>query len=149
MNIRGIAILEFGVEKDKGLFQIPFLVTGDDLTNTIIGYNTIEYLATNFEEQINLPASLPKVIDRVTVDNVDAMVDLLQEGGKIKQLATEARMEKTTVVYPGCVEKVKCKVKDLDVSTVHNKVLLFHYIQYPWLREYMVDNLNQMTAIGF
>ena len=65
-------------------------MTGDTLTNTIIGYNTIEYLATNFEEEINLPVCLPRVIDKLSVDNVDAMVNLLQEGEKIKQLAKEA-----------------------------------------------------------
>ena len=85
LSIKGVAIMEFGVEEGQGLFKIPFLITGDTLTNTIIGYNTIEHLATNFGEKINLPASLTKVIDRVSVDNVEAMVDLLQEGGKIEQ----------------------------------------------------------------
>ena len=54
LNIKGIAILKFGVSEDEELFEIPFLVTGDRLANTIIGYNTIEYLATNFREQLDL-----------------------------------------------------------------------------------------------
>ena len=37
----------------------------------------------------------------------------------------EEKLEKTLTIFPGCVEKVKCKVKDLQVNNIHNKFVLF------------------------
>ena len=48
LDVKGIAILNFGVEKEQNLFHIPFLVTSEKISNIIIGYNTVEHLVTNF-----------------------------------------------------------------------------------------------------
>ena len=65
LNVKGIAVLDFGIEKGQRLFQIPFLVTSDTIANTIIGYNTIEHLVTNFKDELNLSLSLTKIIGRL------------------------------------------------------------------------------------
>ena len=125
LSVKGIAVLNFGVEKGQRLFQIPFLITSDNLVNTIIGYNTIEHLVTNFKEKIDLPSSLTKVIGSLSEKNAESMVNLVQLGGEIDQLAKEAKLDKTAVIFPGCIEKVRCKVKDLQVNNAFNKVILF------------------------
>ena len=129
LNIKGIAILKFGVSEDGELFEIPFLVTGDRLANTIIGYNTIEYLATNFRDQLDLLKELPKVIDSLSDENAENIVNLLQKGSEIRELNKEAKLAKTAVIYPGCVDKVRCKVKDLELNSIHNKVILFQSLE--------------------
>ena len=129
LNIKGIAVLKFGVSEEQVLFEVPFLVTGDQLANTIIGYNTIEYLASNFQDQLNLMDALPKVIESLSQENVESMVNLLQKSSEIREISREAKLSKSTVVYPGSVEKVRCKIKDLEVNNIHNKVILFEALE--------------------
>ena len=129
LNIRGVAILQFGVAEDEVLFEIPFLVTGDRLANTIIGYNTIEHLATNFREQLDMSKTLPQVIVPLSDENGESMVNLLQAGSEIKELSKEAKLAKPSVVYPGCVESLRCKIQGLDISSVHDKIILFQSLE--------------------
>ena len=44
LNVKGVAVLNFGTEQNHDLFQIPFLITDDEISRPILGYNTIEYL---------------------------------------------------------------------------------------------------------
>ena len=99
LNVKGIAILNFGVEEKQPLFQIPFLVTPDTTTNAIIGYNTIEHLVTNFEGKSDMPTLLTKVIASLSMQNADSMVNLIQRGGEIGQLSAETKLEKTKCVW--------------------------------------------------
>ena len=46
MNVTGVVVLEFGVEGTPDMFEIPFLVTNEPLSQPILGYNTIEYLVS-------------------------------------------------------------------------------------------------------
>ena len=129
LNIQGIAILRFGVAEDDVLFEIPFLVTADQLSNTIIGYNTIEHLATNFREQLDMSKTLSRVIVPLSEENGESMVNLLQAGSEVKELSQEAKLVKTAVIYPGCVDKVRCKIQGLDINSVHDKVVLFQSLE--------------------
>ena len=125
VDIKGVAVLDFGVESGKILFQIPFLVTSEKISNPIIGYNTIEHLVKHFKDKMDLSSSLVKVIGNLSSEKVATMVNLVETGGRICELSKEAKLEKTQIIYPGCVEKVKCKIKDLEVNNVHNKLILF------------------------
>ena len=88
------------------MFEIPFLVTGDKLANTIIGYNTIEYLATNFREHLDLIKTLPNVIVPLSEANAECMVSLLQQGSEIREINAEVKLVKNAVVHPGCAETI-------------------------------------------
>ena len=125
LNVKGIAILDFGVDKEQRLFQIPFLVTSDEIANTIIGYNTIEHLVVNFGDKIDLSASLMKVIRSLSISNAENMVNLVQMGGKINQLSGEVNLNTTVNINPGCIERVRCRINNLDVNNIFNKVILF------------------------
>ena len=125
LGVKGVVILNFGVEKGQKLFQIPFLVTSAKISNPIIGYNTIEHLVTHFKEKIDLSSSLMKVIGNFSNEKVENMVHLLEMGAEICELSTEATLENTKIIFPGCIEKVKCKIKDLQANNYHNKLLLF------------------------
>ena len=125
LNVKGIAILDFGVKKEQRLFQIPFLVTSDEIANTIIGYNIIEHLVVNFGDKIDLSASLTKVIRSLSISNAENMVNLVQMGGKITQLSGEVNLNTTVNINPGCIERLRCKINNFEVNNIFNKVILF------------------------
>ena len=87
-------MLEFGIENDNGLFEVPFLVTSQEISSPIIGYNTIEHLVKNFRDKMNLSESLCSLVDCLSSDKADAMVNLIEKGAEIKELNSEARLEK-------------------------------------------------------
>ena len=80
LNIVGIAILKFAVAEGQPLFEVPFLVTGDKLANTIIGYNTIEYLATNFREQLDIDSR--EIQNSGSFDESTTSNDIIRQGAR-------------------------------------------------------------------
>ena len=58
VRIEGVVVLEFGVGESGDLFRVPFLVTEDEISAPIIGYNIIEHLVSNYSDQMDLPKSL-------------------------------------------------------------------------------------------
>ena len=82
-------------------------------------------MVTNFKEVVDLSSSLVDVIGGLSVENAQSMVNLVETGGKLSELSQEARVGKRQVIYPGCVQKVRCKVKDMNFSNPFNKIVLF------------------------
>ena len=111
LSVQGVVILEFGVSKGKNLFQVPFLVTKDKISNPIIGYNTIEHLVTNYKNQINLPESLKNMIEDLSAEAVVNVIELIEEGDAVSELSIEAKLGKQQTIHPGWVQKVRCKMK--------------------------------------
>ena len=66
IDVEGVAVLDFGVNSEDGLFRVPFLVTPQEISSPIIGYNTIEHLVKNFRNKVNLSQSLCDLVDRQT-----------------------------------------------------------------------------------
>ena len=121
--VQGVAILEFGVSKFHTLFQVPFLVTSDEISCPVIGYNIIEHLVTNFKDKLKLTESLVNIIGSLLPEKADGMVNLIQKGGELTELASEAKLEKALVIFPRCCEKIRYKVKDLQLN--NNKLIVF------------------------
>ena len=122
MSVKGVAVLDFGVDGSEDLFQVPFLVTSQEMSCPIIGYNTIEHLVTNFKDKINLSESLVQVYE-MSSEKVGSMVNLIEKGGEVSELTSEAKLERNQVVYPGCCEKVRCKINTSQFSA--NKLVVF------------------------
>ena len=77
IDIEGVVILDFGVDAEV-LFQIPFLVTSQEMSSPIIGYNTIEHLVKNFREKMDLSESLCGLVDCLSsIEKAEAMVNLI------------------------------------------------------------------------
>ena len=53
------------------------------------------------------------------------MVNLVESGEKCSELAQDAKLIKKQIIYPGCVQKVQCKLKDLNFSNSFEKIVLF------------------------
>ena len=83
----GVVVLDFAVEKGHELFQIPFLVTSEKISNPIIGYNTIENLVNNFKDKADLSSSLVKIIGNLSREKAESMVNLADRGGEVIELS--------------------------------------------------------------
>ena len=124
IDVDGVVILEFGVS-EEGLFQVPFLISSQEISSPIIGYNTIEHLVRNFRNKINVSESLCELVECLaSSEKADAMVQLIEEGTEIQELNSEVRLGKSQVVEPGCCLKVKCRFNDLKICG-ENKLLVF------------------------
>lgn len=105
---------------------MPFLVTSQEIENPIIGYNTIEHLVKNFRTQMDMPESMCDLVDcLVSTEKAEAMVNLIETGAEIQDLNSEAKLEKNQIVHPGCCEKVRCRIKDLDFCNGGDKLVVF------------------------
>ena len=125
IDVDGVAILNFGVA-EEGLFQVPFLVTSQEIDNPIIGYNTIEHLVKNFRGQMNMPESLCDLVECLaSTEKAETMVNIIETGAEIQELNSEARLDRNMVVHPGCCEKVRCRIKDLQFSQGGDKLVVF------------------------
>ena len=125
IGVDGVAVLEFGIDDGCGLFEVPFLVTSQELSSPIIGYNTIEHLVKNFRDKMDLPKSLCTLVDCLSTEKADAMVNIIEEGAEIVELNSEAKLEKDQVIHPGCCEKVRCRIKDLKFCSGGEKLVMF------------------------
>ena len=77
IDVEGVVVLNFGVKDGEGLFKIPFLVTSQEISSPIIGYNTIEHLVKNFRGKMNLSESLCDLVDTLSSPKkADAVVNL-------------------------------------------------------------------------
>ena len=125
IDTEGVVVLDFGVAED-GLFQVPFLVTSQEISSPIIGYNTIEHLVKNYRKEMNMSESLCNLVDALSsTENADAVVNLIEQGSSIKELNSEAKLERNVVVNPGCCEKVRCRIRDLKFSHNGDKLVVF------------------------
>ena len=125
MNVAGIAILNFGVEKYQNLFQIPFLVTSDSITDTILGYNAIEHFIVHCKNDLNVPGSLPQMIKSLTKESADKIISLVEIGERVEPRSVDVIVEKDKVVSRGSMSKIRCKIKDLGYANVSNKSIIF------------------------
>ena len=106
-----MVVLDFGVEKGKPLFQVPFLVAADTLSRPIIGYNTIEYFVMNFGQNLDIPESLSKVLNNLPRSSAGDVVNVITARGKLTEISREAIPTKTS-------QKVRVKIKVFILCTV-------------------------------
>ena len=126
IDVEGVAVLDFGVNDEEGLFRVPFLVTPQEISSPIIGYNTIEHLVKNFRNKVNLSESLCNLVDSLSSsENADAVVNLIEKGSEVKELTSEAKVEKNHVLQAGRCEKVRCRIKDLKFNHAGDKLVMF------------------------
>ena len=125
VKVDGVAIINFGVKENFDLFQIPFLVTSENISRTILGYNVIEYFVTNFKDIVDIPSSLVDMLSNLTLRKAEKVVNLIEAGEKITEIASEATLQKTEKIYPGCVQKVRVKLGNLNFNNCTDKAILF------------------------
>ena len=125
VSVDGVVIFDFGIEEGQELFKVPFLVTSENISRPIIGYNIIEYLVNDCKDQVDLSSSLVRVVRSLTDENVESMFNIINGGGQITEISREARVDKMHRVQPGTIAKIRCKVKDFNFSNNFEKHVMF------------------------
>ena len=130
VKVDGVVVLTFGVEESSepssaSLFQVPFLVTSENVSKPIIGYNIIEHFVTRCKSDFDVPNSLVKIIKNLTLEKAESMVNVIESGEEISEISSEVILQKTEKVEPGCMRKLRCKVKKPKYSSCANKLILF------------------------
>ena len=139
MSVVGVAVLQFGVEGMPDMFDIPFLVTDEEMSQPILGYNTIEHIVSNFGNVLNLPASMVSLFGSQLTDRPEVLVNVVEAGSKITELSQEARVQRREVLKPGTFRKVRCKFNDLQLSSTSGKIIMFSPFE-----EFCVENQVSM-----
>ena len=123
--IEGVVLLDFAVENST-LFQIPFLVTKENLSNPIIGYNTIEYLVLNFK---NVLPSLMSILPTLSVDNAKLMVSTIEKAAEHSDILGNVKIANPLVIPGNCLMTTKCKTR-VELGTEEKDVLFSPLAEY-------------------
>ena len=111
IGIEGVAVLGFGIGDNDDLFEVPFLITEDDITT--------------LRSELDLPASLCLLVETLSSEKAEAVVNLVEQGAEIEELRSPAKLERDCTVFPGQYEKVRCRIRDLKMATSGDKLVMF------------------------
>ena len=97
LKISGVVVLDFGIEKSDVLFQVPFILTDDDVKEIIIGYNVIEYVVANCAEVVDPHEFLTKISD-VASGKIEGVVNNLCARFNRPEVLGEVKVLKDQVI---------------------------------------------------
>ena len=121
LQIGGIVLMDFGVEKSDILFQIPFIVTEEDVKEIIIGYNVIENLVVNCEK-VNVYESISK-LSNMPENKIGGIVNQIRARFSCLEIMGDVKIGCDQIVPANCVRRIKCKT-EIKVEGP-NKLVLF------------------------
>ena len=119
--VEGVVLLDFHAGDDN--FQIPFLVTKTQLSNPIIGFNTIAHLILNVD--CNKVPAVMKLLPQLSTENkAQVFVNTIVEAtGKSEVLGITKST--SAIRVPGkCLVRVKAKTR-VSLDGDENKEFLF------------------------
>ena len=95
-----------GKGEDKCHLNVPFLITIDQISNPILGFNGIKHIAQTTDDKLLLKL-FQTSFDKTDVNRILAFVNLLQTSDSVR--ATVKVKLKNTVDPAGCIVDVPCK----------------------------------------
>ena len=110
LQIDGIVLVDFGIKQSEVLFQIPFIVTEEDVKDIIIGYNVIENLIVNCNEQRNAYGFLSEMTNTPGI-GIEGIVNQIRAKLESPEIRGEVKVSKNQAIPANCVHRVKCKTK--------------------------------------
>ena len=120
LQIEGIVLMDFGVEKSDILFQIPFIVTEEDVKEIIIGYNVIENLVVNCEK-VNVYDSISK-LSNMPENKIGGIVNQIRARFSCPEIMGDVKIGCDQIVPANRVHRVKCKT-EIKVEGPNKSVL--------------------------
>ena len=122
LPIEGVVLLDFGVD-DEVLFQVPFLICRDDLTHTIIGYNTIKHLVKNYPHK-QIAAVVKKMLPNLSEGDAESFVNIIEESSNQSDVLGDVKTCETVRIPGNCMVKVKGRTR-VNIDTGGEKETLF------------------------
>ena len=102
-----------GEGEDKYHLDVPFLITADQISNPILGFNTIKHIAQTTDDKLLIKLCQTS-FDQTDVNRIQAFVNLLQTPDSVE--ATVKVKGKNTVVPAGCIVEIPCKANIGNLS---------------------------------
>ena len=128
ISFEGVMLFDFCLQNDSKTVPVPFLVTSQEITERILGYNVIEYLVLQSngknEKLLNSCFSMD-----ICVNKIEQVMEIIEEKAKTSDVLSEVKVSTNKVIYAGSSSYIKCKVKvamDKNIQTV----LFKHVMQY-------------------
>ena len=126
--IEGVVLLDFSVDTSI-LFQIPFLITKEKISDPIIGYNTIEHFILNYNDKLEIPPSLMKILPGLSVENARSMVNTIEKASEVSEVLGEAKTVKPMLIPANCMVRVKCKTR-VSFDMAEKEVLFSPFVEF-------------------
>ena len=101
-----MVILCISEREDKCHLDVPVLITTDQISNPILGFNAIKYIGQTTDDKL-LIKLFQTSFDQTDVNRIQAFVNLLQKPDSIE--ATVKVKGQNTVVPAGCIVEVPSK----------------------------------------
>ena len=118
ISLDGIVLIDVRLNKNSEPVKVPFIVTNEQLSHPILGYNLIEHIIiTNNESSVEFIPNLPS-------KSVQAVVTLIQERARAPDMLGEAKVYKNTVIPANSRINVKCKASKITGVTSKDKSVL-------------------------
>ena len=114
IQLEGVAVIDFSLGENDDHFLVPLIVTKDDMSEPILGYNVIAHLLTDgSREERETRRKLWEVALQCEkeVVSVDALAAVIEQRNENPDFLTEIVSSKSVKVPAGHRVKMKCKVK--------------------------------------
>ena len=112
--VTGCAVLNFSIGEES--FQVPFLITENELSEPIVGYNVIEHFIKKGNSE-NVASLLAEAIRGGDVGKVEVMVNMISNVDDDDDFLGDLKAVKPCVIPPKSSVRVRCRVKG-DVKGV-------------------------------
>ncbi len=120
ISLEGVILLQFSLRRDSPGFTIPFLVTDQKISEPIVGYNVIEHLVINGEE--NEICELKSALIDICPKTIEPIIALIHQKAKEPDLLLTVKTQSSLNIPAGSCAQIKCRIKlciDSDKKTIH------------------------------
>ena len=110
IKLDGVVVVQFGISEGEEEVSVPMLVTSDEITQPILGYNVIEDWILNGSANQRTALKMALKSEQGPVE-IDSLAALMGERAKNEDFLTEVKAASTVTVPAGRRIKIKCRVK--------------------------------------
>ena len=109
IKIIGRVTSDFSIPNLQNKFTVPFIVTSNDITKTIIGFNITEHLVKDSSSDSFNPIS--NIFPNMKENKIELITNLIQENSKITDVIVTVKKAEDIKITPNSFFFVKCKYK--------------------------------------
>ena len=105
----GVVLMDFGMKDGEVEFAIPVLVSSAPMAQPILGFNVIEDLVMNGDQ--NKHKLIHSCFETARPFNIEPLVSLIQEKAVNPDFLTEVKTSGEFTVPAGHKKQIRCRVK--------------------------------------
>ena len=110
--VEGVVLLDFGGKEN--MFQIPFLITKEDIACTILGYNAIEHIVLNFTEECKLPV-LREILPNLSVEDAKIVISTIEKVSDVSDVLGDVRSVTPQLIPANCKTRINLDGDDKEI----------------------------------